>query len=233
MAYTLKDSYTTDNSAFTFSNVNWVCQTFVAGSSYDCSMVELPLSRVTGYTIGTITLGIRAVDGSHKPTGGDLGYGTYAGDTLGTDDDEEYVQFVLNTTVPVVNGTEYALVCRAPECTSTGRVRWSEDSAGGGTGIETASTDSGATWSSDLGDTLDFKTYSGSNVVYEDMAATGGFTGGGECTIYVGDYVDMANTGGFTGGGTCTMLSHVSFTGSHIPQRLAAVGNDRLYYEDI
>lgn len=68
---------------------------------------------------------------------------------------------------------------------------------------------------------------------YVDMSATGGGTGGGTATLLAFVYVDMSATDGGTGGGSATLVGHVWLDDFHPRTRLATVGYDQFWYEDI
>ncbi len=140
-------------------DAKWTSQTFTTINAYTLTSVKLLLWR-TG-SPGTITVSIRAVDGSSHPTGGDLTSGTTNGNTLPTSELTPEWREVTLTDYALSAGTEYAIVVRALSGSSANAGNWNDDFGGtysGGIGLR--SSNSGSTWAS-IGSDLGFETYSG------------------------------------------------------------------------
>jgi hypothetical protein len=134
-----------DDSAAIYAG-NWTAQYFTVDStSHSVTAVRVYLKRVG--SPGTVTLSIKHVDDSFKPTGADICSGTYDGDVLSTD--YNWVEFTVDE-ASLEAETAYAIVVRAVAGDGSNYVFWGEDSGGG---LDDAfgwhSTDGGVTWSSD------------------------------------------------------------------------------------
>jgi hypothetical protein len=234
---TLQDSYEIANSRFTFSNVNQVCQTFVAGDDYTCIeiAIELILIDNTGQGTYNVYVDLKAVDGTHKPTGAALATGSI--DSASLTAVAAWYVFDLGAGAALTSGTEYAIVARAADAAGTGYIGWEEDSAGGGPGVEVFSSDSGSTWSGDLGDSLVFRTYSETPPSYVDAAGTFAialtFSGTGETHAYVNAAGTFAISLALSGTGTIVSGPISGGPGTQTKRRVIAVANNVLYYEDL
>jgi hypothetical protein len=147
--------YGYDNIYSTF----WRAQTFTTGVAYTISSVKLLIFRVG--SPGTLTIGIRAVDGDGRPTGSDLTSGTYDCDAITTTETGEWIEISL-TNYALSASTTYAIVARATSGNGSNTVNWLEGNPGGYTdGKQCTSSNSGSTWS-DAAGTYDygFETYS-------------------------------------------------------------------------
>jgi hypothetical protein len=162
MAYTLQDSYTTNNNQGAMADTAWMAQLFTAGSSYTVTQISVNLYKAAGAT-GTLTVSLRATSGG-KPTGADLASDTMSVADLPTSNDGTVFQdFEFSPGYALTNGTVYAIVVRTSGATT---VYWKEQTSGdyaGGT--RCSSIDSGATWSVNSTIDYDFKTYSGGAAV--------------------------------------------------------------------
>lgn len=141
----------------------WKSQTFTVGTTgsniaYTIANVSMFLGNRLG-TPGTCVVGIRAVDGANKPTGNDLANGTFNCNNVqvgaGTRD---WINFTMTTPFTVTTSTKYAIVLRAvggtPGVNSVSAFGTSTSTYTGGTRV--SSTDSGATWTVNAGDDLNF-----------------------------------------------------------------------------
>lgn len=128
-----------------FHSTYWRAQTFTAESDHSVTSVKLQIWR-SGLP-GTVTVSIRATDGSGHPAGSDLTSGTINGNTLTTT--PGWYEIAL-TSYNLTSGTKYAIVVRAPSGNLTNYLRWGFDQssptyAGGNYEY---SGDSGSTWTS-------------------------------------------------------------------------------------
>ena len=129
---------------------NWGAQNFtVVAPKHTVTSVKLKLWR--SGSPGTVTVSIRATDENGHPTGGDLTSGTTDGNTLPTGSPYEWREIAL-TEYTLSVGTKYAIVCRAPDGNGVNYIVWRYDAsdpeyAGGNYEF---SSDSGASWSSNL-----------------------------------------------------------------------------------
>lgn len=126
----------------------WNAQLFTPTTEHSVLKIRFKMYRAG--SPGTITVGVRAVSGG-QPSGDDLCYGTYDGDTLTTDGDGEWITITLDqaTTQDLLAvSTQYALVLRAPSGDVTNAAFFRAENTGvfytGG--YRCASDDSGATW---------------------------------------------------------------------------------------
>jgi len=152
------DYYITgDNGGSDFTDTTWFAQTFTASISYNISSVKLKLYR-TGNP-NTITVSIRAVDGSGHPTGADLTSGTTDGNTLTGGTSGEWREITFGSSYGLTSGTKYAIVIRcAPDPAHT--AGWRRNSAGAYTGGNyESSTDTGSSWTTSSGIDFVFETY--------------------------------------------------------------------------
>jgi hypothetical protein len=145
---------TGDDSPVGIYDAYWSAQTFTPSTAHKITSVKLLLYRLG--SPGTITVGIRATDGSGHPTGADLCSGITDGNTLPTGSPYEWREISLGAGYNLAAGTKYAIVVRAPSGNSTNKVNWRFDStsptyAGGN---YQASYDSGSSWTTD--NTFDF-----------------------------------------------------------------------------
>jgi len=102
----------------------WIAQTFTVDARHTVTSVKLKLYKKGNP--GTVTVSIRATDGTH-PTGSDLTVGTTDGNTLPTASPYEWRQITL-TSYALSANTKYAIVVRAPGGDgSTTWVRWVYD----------------------------------------------------------------------------------------------------------
>lgn len=155
------ESHTTgDDTVMNFYGVNWAGQTFTPSAKHTITSVKLLLLRA-GATPGTITVSIRATDGSGHPTpGDDLCSGTTTGNDLTTDAGGEWREITLGAGTILSSGIKYAIVCRAPTGDAGNYVSWRNDSDNGyASGTLESSANSGVDWT----------TYSAYDVLFEDI----------------------------------------------------------------
>jgi hypothetical protein len=146
---------------------NWTQGNFVAQSAHTVSSIKLYLLKV-GSPGTDCRVSIRAVDVNHKPTGADLAYADFSGNALTTSMAETEIAIAYST---LVADTEYAIVLRAPSGDGGNYISVSK-AAGGTRGL---SGDSGATWTTYVGDgTYRHKIY-GLGVAYVIAATVGEF----------------------------------------------------------
>lgn len=138
----LRDYHTIGESGqISFGGTDWAFQSFTPWVSYSISNVDLKFWRRDNP--GIITVSIRAVDVSHKPTGPDLVYGTTDGDTLSTSSPGEWRGITFNTSQALTADTEYAIVVRSVSTIAYWRV---SNSSNYGYGVYSLSPDSGVSW---------------------------------------------------------------------------------------
>jgi hypothetical protein len=111
-ASTLFEYYNTGDDSATLSYDNyWYAQTFTPSQAHTITSVKLLLYR--GGSPGTVTVSIKATDGSGHPTGGDLCSGTTNGNTLTTSPTGEWREITLGAGYALADSTKYAIVVRA------------------------------------------------------------------------------------------------------------------------
>ena len=135
------------DNAWDVSSGIWCAQTFTPSENHTVTAVTIKCYR--NGSPGTVTVSIKAVDGSGKPTGADLASGTFDPSDLPTSQaTATQKQVSLGAGTALTSGTQYAIVVR----TATGgpyvnTLRWIYSYAGTYTdGRVHASDDSGATW---------------------------------------------------------------------------------------
>jgi hypothetical protein len=138
----------TDDTVRALYGANWVAQTFTVGSDpHTVTSVKLKLYKtgITGST--TLTVGIRATDGSGHPTGADLTSGTIDANTLTSTAPGEVYEIPVTEYI-LSASTKYAVVVRLPAGTASQYVRWRFDSANPyADGNQETSPNSGSGWS--------------------------------------------------------------------------------------
>lgn len=109
---TLKDYYNTNDndSAVVGTDTYLMAQTFTTSLSYGLSSVKLKLWRDVSNAPGTLTIDIKATDGSGHPTGASLKSGTTDGDTLTTNTNGEWREITLSSVLILANNTKYAII---------------------------------------------------------------------------------------------------------------------------
>jgi hypothetical protein len=104
------------------SGTLWYAQTFTAESSHAITSVKLKLSR-TGNP-GTVTVSIRAIDGSDHPIGEDLAVGHTDGNTLPVHNLNEWQEIAFTAPYSLNSGTKYAIVARAAYGDVSNYINW-------------------------------------------------------------------------------------------------------------
>ena len=160
MADTKYEYYNTGwDSYLLVQGVAWVSQTFTASSAHDVSQIKILIFRGSAaMSPGTVTVGIRAVDGSGHPTGSDLTSGTFNGNTVTTDAAGEWISVTL-LEYTLASGIQYAIVIRAPNGGPGDYLCWQRDVSSPtftGGNLE-YSIDSGVSWTA----------YTGSDMMFE------------------------------------------------------------------
>ena len=117
MAYspTLFEYYNVGDNGQTskFHDSDWEAQTFTVGSTpHTVTSVQLKLYKHSGSNPGTVTVSIRATDGSGHPVGGDFTSGTIDGNTLGSSSPGAWVS-ILVTEYTLLANMKYAICIRA------------------------------------------------------------------------------------------------------------------------
>ncbi|GAI59207.1 unnamed protein product, partial [marine sediment metagenome] len=109
---TLYEYYNTGDNSFTnVRSADWAAQTLTPATAHKITSVKLKGYRI-GFP-GTITVSIRATDGSGHPTGGDLCSGTTNGNTLTPSSPGEWREITLGAGYDLEASTKYAIVVRA------------------------------------------------------------------------------------------------------------------------
>ena len=135
----------------------WKAQTFTALSNHSVEQIKLKLYRTS--TPGTVTVSIRALDGSGHPTGGDLTSGTIDGNSL-TDTSPGTWYTIDVTSYNLTKDTEYAIVVRAPTAAPGNFFHWRYNSAGSYSGGNYEySNNSGGSWTATLAYDFMFEIY--------------------------------------------------------------------------
>uniref|UniRef100_A0A6M3JAJ7 Uncharacterized protein n=1 Tax=viral metagenome TaxID=1070528 RepID=A0A6M3JAJ7_9ZZZZ len=152
----IKDYYNTGASNLNQAyGANWLAQTFTPASTYIIGSVVLDLDKIG--SPGTVTVSIKAVDGSSHPTGADLCSGTTDGNAV-----SGWTTITFTSGVVLQSGTKYAIVVRAPSGDGSNYLWWWSDDtsptyAGGAFEI---STDSGSSWATSSTKDFMFETWS-------------------------------------------------------------------------
>ena len=151
---------------FNFYGNTWCAQTFTVGDTGTNEDHNITSVKLLMYRVGapaTITVSIKAVEASHKPTGNDLTSGTTDGDTLTTNTAGEWREVSL-ASYGLLASTEYAIVARALTGDASNKVNWKADGSSptytGGALVY--STDSGSSWT----------VYTGYDFLFEEYGST-------------------------------------------------------------
>lgn len=168
---TLMDRYDTgETNILTAYGGEWKAQTFIAGSYYSISSVQL---KIYGRNLGidsTITVSIRNVDSNDKPTGVDLCVSNLSCNSMGDGSGSpnlnqvHWTEFVFSVPAVLIKDNKYAIVMRCPssDAFTISYPCWAFTFSGNlyTSGRYRESSDSGNTWAS-IGSGFDFlfKTY--------------------------------------------------------------------------
>jgi len=146
---TLYEYYNTgDDGSTSIYGSGWSAQTFTPSIAHKITSVKLLLGRAA--LPGTITVSIRATDGSGHPTGEDLCSGTTDGNTLPTGIPYEWREITLGDGYDLSADAKYAIVVRAIDGVPQKIVYWLCDATSptyAGGNLET-SLNSGSSWTS-------------------------------------------------------------------------------------
>jgi hypothetical protein len=124
----------------------WGAQTFTPSAAHTITSVKLKLYKYGAETVGTITVGIRAVDANGRPTGNDLCSGTMDGGVL--TNTPTWYEITLGAGYNLSASIKYAIVVRAPNASWAYALQWRADwsSATYAGGCVEYSTNSGVDW---------------------------------------------------------------------------------------
>jgi hypothetical protein len=129
---------------------NWFAQTFTTGSGYDITHVALEL-HYNGSPPNDLTIAIKAVDGSSKPTGSNLASATVTTSDLVSSGTYSTILVEFSSSYTLSSSTEYAIVGYTTAGSVGNTYRYgmdaddSEDVYTGG--VFWISSDAGSTWS--------------------------------------------------------------------------------------
>lgn len=164
------------NTAGNTYGVNWWAQTFTPQKNYSLEYVRLTLEKNAGGNPTTdFTVGIRATDGSSKPTGGDLVSKAVNAAGFPAWGARDWVTFTFASPLLLISGTKYSIVARLPGEAFADAVYWRANNAGGyARGEFWRSTNSGSSWDNSGGAVWDFyfEAY-GTEVVFPPSGAPG------------------------------------------------------------
>ena len=124
----------------------WEAQTFTPSAKHKVTGLRLKLFRI-GSSPGTVTVSIKATDGSGHPAGGDLCSGMINGNDLTTDTDGAWYWIGLGDGYTLSQSTKYAIVIRAPSGDGSNHANWRCDDSGEyADGNRESSDDGGSNW---------------------------------------------------------------------------------------
>jgi len=137
-----------DDASAALYDAEWRAQTFTPSAAHKITSVKLKIYRAG--SPGTITVSIRATDGSGHPIGGDLCSGTIDGNALTTSSPGEWREITLGAGYDLDASTQYAIVVRAPSGNASNLLRYRVDASSPtyAGGCLEQSHNSGSTWSS-------------------------------------------------------------------------------------
>jgi len=165
---TLFEYYNTgDDSQVLVHGATWYAQTFTPSIAHKITSVELLMGRKD--SPGTITVSIRATDGSGHPTGEDLCSGTTNGNTLPSGPPGEWREITLGDGYDLSASTKYAIVVRALDGDANNAVYWMVDitSPTYSGGNQEYSNNSGSSWTSHTDKDLMFEEWGSAAETYE------------------------------------------------------------------
>lgn len=142
----LYESYSVNNYQGDSHDVNWQAQTFTVGATaHNVTSIWLKMYRYLYPE--TVTVSVKAVDGAHKPTAGDLWVDTLNASEFTADSSGVWYHFVA-ASINLVAATEYSIVVRALAPIGTAAVMWKQNNPGPSWAGYTDwySTDSGVNW---------------------------------------------------------------------------------------
>lgn len=158
--YVLYEHYESWTSVGQVSTALWLSQGFTPSVSHTVKKIGVVLAQLAA--LGTVTISIRADDGTGKPTLGDLDSVSFSEGDLPVEGSIGFIEKNLPTGVPVIAGTKYHIVIRN---TDNGwyyaRNLGSNPYAGGAFSY---STDGGSSWTAIVNDDLPFREYASTAV---------------------------------------------------------------------
>ena len=113
MASPVRQSMTTEpNGLYILSSVYRLSQSFTPTNSHALDQVDVRVGRDTGDSPGTITMNIKAADGSGHPTGAALGTATVDADlwdAVVNPTDTVWETFTFSPAISLTAGTKYTI----------------------------------------------------------------------------------------------------------------------------
>jgi len=149
----------TYSSGFNVQENRWVAQTFTADSDHSVTSVKLPVEKRGNP--GDVTVSIQGTDGNGHPDGTELASETIAGSTLPSGGGV-WAEIFFTIPCDLTGGQKYAIVVRAPAPGTVwpdSLIWWLGDGGTYAGGNAEESSNSGATWSSNLTNDLQFEVY--------------------------------------------------------------------------
>lgn len=151
-----------DGSSSWMLSTTWDAQMFTPSTSHTVEEVQLYLARYqyNNNDPGLITVSIKATDGGGQPTGVDLCSGTANGSGLPKEPTYSWISFDMGAGTPLISGTKYAIVIRAPFDGGFNLLYWRWDGGGGYPGGSLdVSSDSGSSWTGGYSTDMYFREY--------------------------------------------------------------------------
>lgn len=169
---------TGDNETAVVYGANWFFETFTPVEAFKISSVRLKVFKVG--TPGALTVSIRNVDGTGKPTGIDLTSAT----SLDTGTSVGWYEITLPTYRLELK--EYAVVVRAVAGDAGNYIGWQDDGTGSYTGgAYGSSSDSGVSWSVDEDKDFMFQTFGSTVLCIMDVKVFSGYLETGDWLITI------------------------------------------------
>ena len=228
MAFSLEIEYAAAASTAAHTDDYDFAMSFTTDGGFDCTKISIYGKRVSGGIGEPLNVAIKAVDGSHKPTGDAVCSGSIS--SIGDiSTDEGWIEIEMDSPGTLSGVTEYIIVTDK----TTADVIWYGDAAGDyADGMAFYSTDNQSSWGGPVTADLYFRIYSGSSPSYSELAGT--ITGAGSGSGDLDLDLELTGTIAGVGGGSGDLGSVlVSVFEAGLYKRLVAAGNDRIYYEDI
>lgn len=222
----LEEFYNTgDDSWISPTSIAWYAMTWTTTSAYNITSVKLKLFR-GGTPPANVIVSIRATDGT-EPTGGDLTSGSIAGAGLLTTPGQ--FEEITLTPYALSDATKYAIIVRSDTVSVSWRIDNSSPSYGGGNGLSSA--DSGGGWTTRTYDMM-FEIYSGSTPI--ELSGTIAASSGVSGNMVVASAIELSGTVAAVSaisGNLGSVLINVRDVITR--KRVAAVGSNQFWYEDI
>lgn len=128
---TLYDNYTGTASPYLSVSLNaandWAGQSFTTSVAYNISQIDLYLAKGVGDDVGTIIVGIYAVDGSGHPAGGALVSGTIANAVITEVGTYTWNECALSSAYALSNNTKYCIVVHGTSLDVSNVLEWPVD----------------------------------------------------------------------------------------------------------